>query len=241
MGGWENYAMAYDYYKKVLILLSFLIIALTNISLADEGSDLLNNYKNRNIEINYSFLTVPNAAMLKGDEPTYTTLTGQELKLSLPLKNRFKCSLGAGIFSQLWSQYDSSFFGASHNDTYNIFLNNYFMELLYVLDLGLASSLAEYDLGVRFDYLNIRKSGSVVYAPASYTYLDRYSSFSGTGYMVTFPLTVKKYFWDLLLHISYAPGFINVPVAGSINGIPSSSHFNGGGVSRFLFGISYIF
>lgn len=232
--------MAYGHYKKILFFLLFLIIALTNISLADERSDLLNNYKNREVDLNFSYLTVPNAAMLKGDEPAYTTLTGQELKLSLPLKNRFKCSFGAGIFSQLWAQYDSSFFGASHNDSYNIFLNNYFIELLYVLDLGLASSLVEYDLGVRFDYLNIRKSGSVVYAPASYSYLDRYSSFTGTGYMVTFPLTVKKYFWDLLLHISYAPGSINVPVAGGINGISSSAQFNGG-ASKLSFGINYTF
>ncbi|MFA4966655.1 MAG: hypothetical protein WC624_00325 [Candidatus Margulisiibacteriota bacterium] len=229
--------MTYDYNKKILIFLLFLTIASTNISLADEAADLLSNFKNRNIEVNYSFLTAPNAAVLTGNEPINANLTGIELKLSFPSKNRFKYSLGTGVFSEGWGRHNASFFGGTNDEAYNLFLNNYFLELLYVLDLRSAASLIEYDLGVRIDYLNIRKTGSKIYGQSPY--IDSYSSFSGTGYMVTFPLTVKKYFWNLLLSFSYAPGFINVPVAGNIDGTPSSSHFNGG-VSNFLIGISYI-
>ena len=211
-------------------------MALTNVSLAEETAEPSNKYNSWGMELNFPFPSFQNAAALTNNEPKYANLSGNEIKFRLPSKSRFIFSFGAGWFSESWGEHDVSLFGATNDKSYKTSLNDYFLELTYLLGRLSPSDPIDFDIGLRLDYLNLKKDSSKIYVDPSYT--DQYSSFYGSGYMILFPFTIKRYYSNILLSFSYSPGLINVPVSGNINGIPSTSHFIGS-ASRYLLGITF--
>ncbi len=221
--------------NKAILILIILTILFANCAFAEEGSYFVDGHKKIDLSFKTLYLGFPNTGKLVEYEPENAAPSGAEFKITFPFRNRFKYSIGTGSGSHGWSMRNPSFFGGSNTVTSQINISMIFFEFIYLPDLG-KNKFIESNIGIRYDQINISKSSDRLYDDSSYT--DKSSSFSGSGYIISLPIEIRRIWNSLIFDLSYAPGIINVPVSGEIDGTDSSTVFKGS-TSNVTFGITF--